>query len=295
MLGSLVGKLSATVPAAHRLVRNYFMPVRVERVITEQLEKIGVPARHMPDFLRARRRGFSAQMAEDFWGDLWGAQAAQPFTSQVQHRLDALATVLPPGMVNMPDFTSFANELPKYNEVIRWVMYDNLVYPAAGTLDLLFFQNNQGAGRAVTNMQQGGALPGNQMLVVTSIGINPKPSPTDVASGAALAQWQAVLNTDSFYRVTISSKEYFSCNPIAFLPPGFGIGTVATGTAASLGPTHANSGSPDKKAAYVLDIPLGILPTRTFSGEAQWGTLRTVTTVAVMENFFDGYLLRAVQ
>jgi hypothetical protein len=295
MLGTLIQRLKATTPAVHRLVRDYFKPVRLETVITEQLHKVGIPTRHMPDFRRANRKGWGAQMAEDFWGDLWSVQGAQPFAPEVQQRLSALATVLPPGMVNMPDFTSFANELPRYNEVIRWVMYDNLVYPAAGSLDLLFFQNNQGAGRAVTNMLQGGALPGNQMLVVTSIGINPKPSPTDLLSGVAAAQWTAVMNTDSFYKVVISSKEYFSCNPAAFLPPGFGMGVQGFGTAALAASSNAQSGSPDKKAAYVLDIPLGILPTRTFFGELQWGTLRAVTTVAVMENFFDGLLLRAVQ
>jgi hypothetical protein len=299
MLGTKLTFREAVAPIP-RFLRRYFVPVRIETIIAEQLREAGISAKHLGDFLTAHRLGqWSEQRAWDYWGGAANRQPAQPFNPGDASRMQALASVLPPGTAAMPDFGLFATEVKNYTETIRFCLYDNLPYPAAGTLDLLFFQNTPGAGRNVTNMFQGGALPGNTAFLVSSIGINPKPSPVDVASGAAFAQWQAVLTMDNNYKFVISSKEYFSCNPIAFLPPGFGIGSVSA--LAAVG-THANSGSPDKKASYVFDIPLGILPTRTFNGEAQWGTLRAVTTgsttnpaVAAIENFLDGFLFRAVQ
>lgn len=68
---------------------------------------------------------------------------------------DQLASLVGPGVYQMPDFSLFQNELKGYNEVVRWPLYSTKSYPTTGTAQLTFFDQSEGLatnGRADMNM-----------------------------------------------------------------------------------------------------------------------------------------------
>lgn len=219
---------------------------------------------------------------------------------------DQLAALMGPGLFQMPDFSLFQNELKGYNEVVRWPLYSTKSYPTAGTSQLTFFDQSEGLatnGRADTNMQAAGQLPGNQMHVAHSLRvfpIAPKASfdAVTVVSAVGFAEMLDVLTNLCWAEVTVSDKLYLIAAPLTLLPAGQGPGTIfatsGINTAHSAG--WANNGEPSNQAIYRLNPPLGILPTRTFLITNNWkGTPPTVTNAIRFNNNLDGWRLRAVQ
>ena len=217
-----------------------------------------------------------------------------------------LASLMGASLFAMPDFSLFQNELKGYNEVVRWPLYSTKSYPAAGTAQLTFFDQSEGLatnGRADTNMQAAGQLPGNQMHVAHSLRILPIApkasfSATTVVGPFAAAEILDTLVTLSFAEITVSDKLYLIAAPLTLLPAGQGPGTFVNnpGIATANGFSWANNGHPSNEAIYRLNPPLGILPTRTFLVTNNWkGTPPTVTNAIRYNNNLDGWRLRSVQ
>lgn len=219
---------------------------------------------------------------------------------------DQLASLVGPGVYQMPDFSLFQNELKGYNEVVRWPLYSTKSYPTTGTAQLTFFDQSEGLatnGRADTNMQAAGQLPGNQMHVAHALRIfpiAPKASvvATTVAGAVAAGELADVLTNLCWAEVTVSDKLYLIAAPLTLLPAGQGFSTFFNNpgilNAGSFG--WVNNGEPQNNAIYRLNPPLGILPTRTFLVTNNWkGTPPTVTAAIRFNNNLDGWRLRSVQ
>jgi hypothetical protein len=219
---------------------------------------------------------------------------------------DQLASLMGSSLYQMPDFTLFQNELKGYNEVVRWPLYATKSYPTGGVAQLTFFDQSEGLatnGRADTNMQAAGQLPGNQMHVAHSLRVFPIAPPasfdaTTVASAVGFLDMLNILTNLCWAEVTVSDKLYLIAAPLTLLPAGQGPGTVfatsGINTAHSAG--WANNGDPSNQAIYRLNPPLGILPTRTFLVTNNWkGTPPTVTNAIRVNNNLDGWRLRSVQ
>lgn len=220
--------------------------------------------------------------------------------------LDQLASLVGPGLYQMPDFSLFQNELKGYNEVVRWPLYSTKSYPTGGTAQLTFFDQSEGLatnGRADTNMQAAGQLPGNQMHVAHSLRIFPIAPKTSfssliVASAFGAAELLDILTNLCWAEITVSDKLYLIAAPLTLLPAGQGPGTFVntSGIVTANSFSWANNGHPSNEAIYRLNPPLGILPTRTFLVTNNWkGTPPTVTNAIRVNNNLDGWRLRAVQ
>ena len=220
--------------------------------------------------------------------------------------VDQLASLMGPGLYQMPDFSLFQNELKGYNEVVRWPLYSTKSYPTTGTAQLTFFDQSEGLatnGRADTNMQAAGQLPGNQMHVAHSLRIFPIAAKaafaaTTVAGALAAGELLDVLTNLCWAEITVSDKLYLIAAPLTLLPAGQGPGTFqsTSGINTSNSFSWANNGHPSNEAIYRLNPPLGILPTRTFLVTNNWkGTPPTVTAAIRFNNNLDGWRLRAVQ
>jgi len=241
---------------------------------------------------------WSREQWSDFWGD-WRAQAVpQAIGAQ-------LMSVIPASFFQTPDWIGFANELKGVQEVVRWPLYSYLAYPAAGSVNLLFFATAEGQatnGRLDTNLTgTGGQLPGNQMFVGVGLGVEPWPAQADIfavnaANGLAAQQWYNVL-TQGWVEVRISGKEYLVAAPLIRFPAGFGFGSVFTAGAIAanlMNMAFLNNGSPDNRAKYNLDPPLGILPMRPFEARTRWNAVQAVATAGRIGTAFEGWLIRAV-
>jgi hypothetical protein len=215
-----------------------------------------------------------------------------------------LMSVVPTSFMTTPDFTAFANELKGIQEVVRWTLYSYKQYAAAGSVNLLFFDQSEGTatnGRLDTNMTTPGQLSGNEMMVVVGISVEPIPAQADVfavnaANGVAAQQWYNVL-TQGWFEARQSGKEYLTIAPLTQLPPGHGFGSLFTSSAIAanvMNIGHLNNGAPDNNAKYSLDPPFGILPTRPFEARLRWNALQAVTTAGRMGVNYDGWKVRAV-
>jgi len=235
------------------------------------------------------------------WADFWKDSRAQA-VPQLQG--GQLLSVVPSSYFTTPDWTQFATELKGVQEVVRWTLYSYKAYPAAGSINLLFFDQSEGtatAGRLDTNMTTPGQLSGNEMMVVVGISVDPIPSATDVfavnaANGLAAQQWYTVL-TQAWLEVKVSGKEYLVIAPLTQLPPGHGFGTVFSSSqlaANVMNMGHLQSGTPDNRSKYNLDPPFGLLPTRPFEARLRANALNTVTTAGRIGVNYNGWKVRAV-
>lgn len=271
--------------------------IGMEEMVKRQLGRVGVPVRHAQDFM-----GDSAKWSPRKWQDFFGRADAARMAGGAGGQI---LSVLPPGVQAMPDFTAFQNELRGYNEVVRWPLYSYKAYATTGHTQLTFFDQNEGnatLGRADTNMQAAGQLPGNQMHVAHALRVVPIPAfadvaHTDVASGVAFGEWYRLLSNGCWAEVTISDKLYLIAAPLFLLPQGMGPGTFhnTSGINTANSVSIVNNGLPSNDAMYRLDPPLGILPTRTFSTTLNWRAVQAVTTAGRIGCILDGWRLRAVQ
>lgn len=240
---------------------------------------------------------WSPRQRQDFWNDSRAA-GIQGITG------GQLLSVVPPSFFETPDWAGFAQELKGIQEVVRWTLYSYKAYPAAGSVNLLFFDQSEGTatnGRLDTNMTAVGQLPGNEMMVVVGISIDPVPAQADVfvdnaIASVALKEWYNVLH-NGWFECKISGKEYLVLAPLTQLPPGHGLGGAVTNGPAAATTRNVGlvqSGTPDNKARFSLDPPFGLLPTRPFEARLRWNSLNTVTTAGRIGINYDGWKVRAV-
>lgn len=242
----------------------------------------------------------AAKWSRRQWEDFWGSPALAQIVPQVGG--GQLISVMP-ALGPIPDFSQFANEIKGVQEIVRWTLYSYKAYATGGQATLLFFDQTEGAatnGSRDTNMVNGGMLPNNQMQVVTAIGVEPEPAQADVfvanATTKAGNEWYLAMNSGTL-EVSISNKQYVYASPLWRFPAGFGPGTFHTAGAAAattLNGSYLNNGSPDNKAKYNVDPPLGILPGRPFNGRIRWDASRAVTTAGRIGLGYDGWMVRAV-
>lgn len=271
--------------------------MRLSEIVERQLTRVGIRLRHAREFL-----GDSARWSGQAWADFLGRHDV---ARMVGGPGGQVLSVLPPSVMSMPDFNAFQNELAGYNEVVRWPLYSYKAYAATGHTQLTFFDQTEGTatlGRADTNMQAAGTLPGAQMHVAHALRVVPIPAFADVsvigvAGGVAFGEWYRVLSNGCWAEATVSDKIYLVAAPLFLLPQGMGPGSwhQGSGIALSNGISIVNNGHPSNEAIYRLDPPLGILPTRTFSVTLNWRALQTVTTAGRIGAILDGWRLRAVQ
>ena len=282
---------------------NATMPTRLDDITRWGLLKAAIAPKHFREFMRPR---WTPGMFEDFYGE--DARALPPGAMDIPNR--ALLTVMPTSVYRMPMFNEFATALAGFNEVIRWTLHHSRVYLAAGVLQLTFFDQTAGqaGNRGASNMDASGQLPGDQMFVIASPRVIPIPAGADMlviaAAGAvAFPEWAEVLQGiatqagGAWGELNISQKVYLSA-PLLMLSAGCGVGTIHNNSGAVAANTTASSisnGTPDNKAVYQLNPPLGLLPGRTFNFTCNWGALVTVTTVGILKVALDGWLLRSVQ
>lgn len=231
---------------------------------------------------------------------LYGDGLAQQMGERGFERMNVI-----PNIGFAQDLTEFAAEFKGgVSEVVRWTLYSFNTYATTGHTQLIFFstpvaQATNGYGD--TNMQQAGAMAGNEAFVITAIRVVPQPALADYQTAAAgtpiaFGQWNEVLQRNVWLELRIGDKLYMQAGPLILFPQGTGPGTVVAGAATVLANVSwMNNGSPDNKATYNVDPPLLILPTRTFSVTINWRTALAVTTAGKLGVWLDGYRVRTVQ
>lgn len=142
-----------------------------------------------------------------------------------------------PIVANMADMATYSTADWNNWEFVNQTLYDSAVYPAAGTVQLSFFQTPQGSGVGFgggakslsdTNMVLNGQLPTGQMFVASSVEIEFQPTTPTVAAQmpaafGAQAIAQIVNDAYVFWRsgniqITILQKKYLQEAPLMRLP-----------------------------------------------------------------------------
>jgi hypothetical protein len=248
----------------------------------------------------------SYKQAKEFWG---AKLLLAPWLAQVAPNMPGsqLLSVLPTSALQLPDLEQFMNEIRGISELLAWPLYAYKAYPTAGATQILFYdqnENNATNRRGDTNMVgPGGALPGNQMYVAVSVEVVPIPGADQVATAPTVTatagrDFYNVLRNLCWLEYKISQKEVLVQGPLTLFPTGFGIGTVLAGAPTVVDSvSHLNNGSPDNRAIFHLDPPIGLLPVRPFTVSLNWRTAQAVTAstkghrIGVLQK---GWLIRAV-
>jgi hypothetical protein len=133
--------------------------------------------------------------------------------------------------------------VPKEMEFINQPLYSYQLYPAAGAVQLSFFQSPAGGAvtREFTNMELAAQLPSPQMFLIQGIGVDYLPGTTAAppmigpradASTGALNDFYTILR-QGVLTMSIGSKQYFQMAPLMSLPPRShmdGVGAIASQT-----------------------------------------------------------------
>jgi len=213
-------------------------------------------------------------------------------------------------------------------EVVKWEIYDYLLYPTAGQIALSFFLNGLGAGlssspgnanlgKAITdtNLTGAGVLPSPQAFWVEDIEVMVDPGsvstantftpqiPAAFAAAAATTvqagshDVNAILTTGSI-QFSAGQKPYYQAAPLHRAPPKRRI-QLDTGLASS----SATAGETVKEKTYatgdtlLLDPGVGIMTAMNFNVSMQWPV-----AIATPSGFnarigvvLSGWLFRGVQ
>ncbi len=214
--------------------------------------------------------------------------------------------ILPRSFLFGSDFESFAAELKGHLEVIRWTWYSFRVYPAAGSTQLLFFQQNMSTatnGIADTNMAVPGQLSGGEAMVIRNVRVVPIPAQADVfavnaAFGLAAQQWYNVLTNNCWLELSVGDKLYIRGAPLTLFPAGQGFGSLFTSSqiaANVMNIGHLNNGDPSNRALWEEDPPIYVPSTRTVLVTINWLALNAVATAGRLGVMLDGWRIRLVQ
>lgn len=233
------------------------------------------------------------------------------------------------GMPTREDFERGRVTNPDMSEVIRKRLYDYQLYPTAGSLQLNFFSQGQGAGvttavgatagtqktKLDTNILQPNTLPSGAEFLIESIEIvfdpgsvstantyTPVGASVFAAANAAAVAGQLndtnVLLQSGLVELTVLNKPYMTDTPIRAFPPKayFGIDAALATTSATAGEVATVAGR-SMGRPYYLEPPITLQPAVNFQFSISWPGL-----VATPSGFngrlgvvFDGYEMRASQ
>lgn len=187
-------------------------------------------------------------------------------------------------MANLRSYYTKNLTRPGQKEGIRQTLYDFQVYPAAGTLQLIFFQVPKGqAGKtaADTNMELAGQLPAGWKFIAESVEVHffPGVSPAAVLANAApqFANDVWAVGKSGSLALKIGSKDYLEEAPLLRFPPKTGLNVqaaigVATTVAATTPVAEVDyarwAGRP-----YQLNPVLPIESNLSFSATMRWPAL----------------------
>jgi len=197
-------------------------------------------------------------------------------------------------------------QLSNWTDVTVQPLYDTATIPAAGTLQLNFFQQQLGAAGgnfaaaaapktlADTNMDLSGQLPAGQNFRV--LGFRAQPH-------FALTQADAVKwSSGAWFVFTVGQKPYLRV-PVDCLPAGLGAFGFYTQAAAATAAV-ASHGYPVLSNGFTIGKkPLDLTSTQNFVGTMQWTAVVAVTTTAPVQPaaglpirlYMDGFFYRIVQ
>jgi len=230
-----------------------------------------------------------------------------------------------------PDLQSFKNAIvaqPGSVEVIKQSLYDTVIYPTAGSVNIRFFQTQLGAGVSAvpgaaggvktlqdTNMTQAGQLPAPQAFWIQSIEVDVQPGSTatanqyalqlpkaQVAAAAAAVQAgahdvNAIYSTGAL-TLTIGQKPYLRESPLLRFPPKARFELNAA--SASNSATAVESIVEKLRAGgrpYTLNPGLGLMSSMNFDVTLSWPVIVPTPSgfnARVMVKL-DGWTFRAVQ
>lgn len=233
---------------------------------------------------------------------------------------------------NFPTLASFRDYMVNRSdvmEVVKWSLYDTMLYPTAGSLNIDFFQNQIGQGSttstgvaagspkslADTNMEAGGFLPAPQGFWIETIELIVTPgsvatantftlqNPTGFNATAAAAvqagahDVNAILTTGSL-RFTVGQKPYLIEAPLYRLPPwcrmkfNFALATTS-GTVGETVKESMNAGGD----VYQINPGIAIPTMQNFKLSLQWPVVVATPSGfnGKIQAILDGWLFRAVQ
>lgn len=222
----------------------------------------------------------------------------------------------PPGRAELQSFSVNRNDWEAFNQTL----YDDAVYPAAGSLGLLFFQNPIGQGTAVlgsgsktlsdTNMRLAGNLPNSIEFLIQSVEIDFQPATPTVAAGmpsatgtpatvitASLVNEAYIFWRSGFLTLFIGSKEFLQEAPLMKFPPKhyFDVRAAVAETAATTTDRIAFANACGRP--YNLhSSPLYLESNQNFSVSLSWPEgLQAITNPARVFVSLDGILYRRSQ
>jgi hypothetical protein len=218
---------------------------------------------------------------------------------------------------------------PNQSEVVRQSLYDHLLYPAAGTQTLTFFQTQLGAGLTTalgatagtpktyhdTNMQLGGQLPSGMGVMIESVEVAFYPGSISTANtytvdavtfflaAASAVPTAQVDDVNAFYQsglleINVLAKNYLRETPLMRFPPKCALkidGAIASNSATTseVGFVRGNAaGRP-----YYLEPEITLLAAQSFDVTLRWPGLVAMPSTfnGRVGIFLDGYTLRASQ
>lgn len=233
---------------------------------------------------------------------------------------------------NLEDFRKYMVTQLDQVEVIRQSLYDTVLYPTAGMVQLLFFQTPQGQGLSAspgnanqvkalsdTNMQLAGQLPAPQGFYIQSLEVDFQPGSVNTAntftlqtaasSAAApaaatgLVQLGAINDVNAFYstgalNLNIGNKWYLQEGALVRFPPKgrFELDAAVGGNSA----TTANFGAGKLKAGgrpYNISPGLAIMTSQAFNVTLVWPVVVATPSGfnGAVRTIMDGWLFRGVQ
>jgi hypothetical protein len=214
----------------------------------------------------------------------------------------------PPNLAQLRQYKVQTND----TEVIKWSLYDRVVYPQPGTAQLQFFNTPKGqAGKtyADTNMTLAGQLSKYTSFLVTGIefylfpNANAFTTQGNAAAGPAAAQdiindtvtwWQSY----AFLQFNIIQKPYLFEAPLMKFPPACGLAgfaalsdsTTIAGAQLSSVQYAANAGRP-----YEVKPGLWLEDNANFDVSLNWPTLVPISAAATVFCQLNGWLYRRAQ
>jgi hypothetical protein len=233
------------------------------------------------------------------------------------------------GMPTAEEFARFRVTNADQSEVVRKRLYDYLLYPAAGSLQLNFFAQQVGTGittaigsaagtsktKLDTNMVMANTLPSGQEFMIESIEVQFDPGSVStantytpintyifaaVAAQTVFAQLNDVntLLQSGLVELKVLSKEYLSDTPIRAFPPKvrMAVDSASATNSATTGFMGTGSAKADGRP-YYLEPPITLQPAVNFQLSITWpGLVATPSTFnGRLGVIFDGYEMRASQ
>lgn len=233
------------------------------------------------------------------------------------------------GVPTPADFQAARVTNPGQSEVIRQRLYDYQILPAAGALQLSYFQQPVGSGNASalgavagtaktqwdTNMSLGGQLPSGVQYLIESIEVTMYPGSVSTANTytpatftffavAAAATVPAALNDqNTFYQsgmleLNVLQKNYIRETPLAAFPPKvvFDLNGAVASNSATVGESGFAAGKVNGRPYYVEPNVL-LQPAMNFEVLLRWPAAVALPSTfnARVGVILDGYMLRASQ